>query len=104
MPPPHVSAHPIEVESGLPAQLPFGPGAVRPAVVRLDADAPAAALLDEGVLRSYHYAPSVRGDLLERLGRYAEAQTEFERAAGLTRNARERELLIARARACGERG
>ena len=61
------------------------------------------ALLGEGVLRSYHYAPSVRGDLLEKLGRYAEARAEFERAAGLAKNVREQELLIARAWACGER-
>jgi predicted RNA polymerase sigma factor len=61
------------------------------------------ALLAEGALRSYHYAPSVRGDLLEKLGRYAEARTEFERAAVLARNAREQELLLARACACAER-
>jgi predicted RNA polymerase sigma factor len=61
------------------------------------------ALLAEGVLRSYHYAPSVRGDLLEKLGRYAEARTEFERAAVLAKNAREQELLQARACACAER-
>jgi predicted RNA polymerase sigma factor len=42
----------------------------------------------------------VRGDLLAKLGRSAEARTEFERAAGLTRNARERELLLERAAAC----
>jgi predicted RNA polymerase sigma factor len=61
------------------------------------------ALLAEGVLRSYHYAPSVRGDLLEKFGRYAEARTEFERAAVLATNAREQELLKARAWACAER-
>ena len=61
------------------------------------------ALLAEGVLRSYHYAPSVRGDLLEKLGRYAEARAEFERAADLAKNAREHELLTARACACAER-
>ena len=58
------------------------------------------ALMTEGELASYHYAPSVRGDLLEKLGRAAEARAEFDRAAGLTRNARERDLLAARARAC----
>jgi predicted RNA polymerase sigma factor len=42
----------------------------------------------------------VRGDLLARLGRFAEAQPEFERAAALTRNSRERELLLARAASC----
>jgi RNA polymerase sigma factor (sigma-70 family) len=70
------------------------------------ADGPAAglalvdALLAEGSLDDYHYAPSVRGDLLEKLGRHAEAHAEFERAAALTKNARERELLRARAQAC----
>ena len=57
------------------------------------------ALLAEGSLDAYHYAPSVRGDLLEKLGRHAEARTEFERAASLTKNTRERDLLIARAEA-----
>ncbi|MGW2561050.1 RNA polymerase sigma factor [Streptomyces sp. NPDC001514] len=51
----------------------------------------------EPALRDYHLLPSVRGDLLARLGRTAEARTEFERAASLARNARERELLLARA-------
>ena len=47
--------------------------------------------------RSYHLLPSVRGDLLAKLGRCDEARAEFERAAALTRNARERELLLERA-------
>lgn len=55
------------------------------------------ALLSEGALEGYHYAPSVRADLLEKLGRGAEARAEFERAAALATNARERELLHARA-------
>jgi RNA polymerase sigma factor (sigma-70 family) len=55
------------------------------------------ALLAEPALRTYHLLPSVRGDLLERLGRFAEARIEFERAAVLTANARERELLHRRA-------
>jgi RNA polymerase sigma factor (sigma-70 family) len=59
-------------------------------------------LLDEPLLRNYHLLPSVRGDLLAKLGRHEEARTEFERAAGLTRNERERELLQARARACAQ--
>jgi RNA polymerase sigma factor (sigma-70 family) len=54
-------------------------------------------LLDEPLLHNYHLLPSVRGDLLSRLGRHAEARAEFERAAGLTRNERERVLLLARA-------
>jgi RNA polymerase sigma factor (sigma-70 family) len=57
------------------------------------------ALMAEPSLAGYHLLPSVRGDLLERLGRLAEARAEFERAAGLTRNGRERELLLERARA-----
>jgi len=59
-------------------------------------------LLSEPALKSYHLLPSVRGDLLRRLGRFAEARTEFERAAALTRNARERELMLERARACAD--
>lgn len=57
-------------------------------------------LVSEPSLKSYHLLPSVRGDLLFKLGRLAEAQTEFARAASLTRNAREREFLLERARAC----
>ena len=49
---------------------------------------------------SYHLLPSVRGDLLAKLGRHDEARAEFERAAALTRNARERALLLGRAAAC----
>jgi len=59
------------------------------------------ALADEPALRTYHLLPSVRGDLLERLGRSGEARVQFERAAALTHNARERALLVARADACG---
>jgi RNA polymerase sigma factor (sigma-70 family) len=58
------------------------------------------ALITEPSLKAYHLLPSVRGDLLRKLGRSDEARAEFERAAGLTRNARERELLLNRARAC----
>ncbi len=58
------------------------------------------ALADEPALRGYHLLPSVRGDLLVRLGRLAEARAEFVRAAGLCDNDRERELLEARAVAC----
>ncbi|WP_327722572.1 RNA polymerase sigma factor [Streptomyces sp. NBC_00490] len=73
------------------------------AVSRAQGPAPALeivdALIGEPALRDYHLLPSVRGDLLARLGRTAEARTEFERATGLARNARERELLTARLRA-----
>lgn len=59
------------------------------------------ALLDEPALRSYHLLPSVRGELLLKLGRADEARTEFYRAASLAQNVRERELLLSRARSCG---
>ncbi len=58
------------------------------------------ALTSEPSLEGYHLLPSVRGDLLAKLGRSDEARAEFERAATLTRNARERELLLLRAGAC----
>jgi RNA polymerase sigma-70 factor, ECF subfamily len=57
-------------------------------------------LQDDPVLKDYHLLPSVRGDLLRKLGRIEEARAEFERAASITRNARERELLLQRARSC----
>lgn len=60
-------------------------------------------LRSEPALKSYHLLPSVRGDLLDKLGRHDEARAEFERAAALTRNTRERDLLLERARASGER-
>ena len=56
------------------------------------------ALVSDPALKNYHLLPSVRGDLLTKLGRRDEARPEFERAASLTKNARERELLLARAR------
>jgi predicted RNA polymerase sigma factor len=55
-------------------------------------------LAGEPTLRNYHLLPSVRGDLLAKLGRRDEARVEFERAAALTRNTRERDLLLSRAR------
>jgi len=54
------------------------------------------ALVDEPAMKDYHLLPSIRGDLLEQLGRREEARVEFERAASLARNARERELLLKR--------
>ena len=54
-------------------------------------------LVKEGGLDGYHLLPAVRGDLLEKLGRVDEAGLEFERAAALTQNERERALLLARA-------
>jgi RNA polymerase sigma factor (sigma-70 family) len=73
------------------------------------ADGPAAglaivdALAEEGALATYHLLPSVRGDFLTKLGRHAEARAELERAASLTKNARERDLLLGRAAALGAR-
>jgi predicted RNA polymerase sigma factor len=58
------------------------------------------ALIAEPSLGGYHLLPSVRGDLLKKLGRFDEAHSEFKRAASLTRNSRERELLLDRAAAC----
>ena len=57
-------------------------------------------LRKEPALRDYHLLPSVRGDLLKKLGRFPEARVEFETAASMTRNSRERNLLLERARAC----
>ncbi|MGH7518277.1 MAG: RNA polymerase sigma factor [Gemmatimonadales bacterium] len=61
------------------------------------------ALTSEPSLKAYHLLPSVRGDLLAKLGRFDEARAEFDRAASLTRNARERALLLERARTCAAR-
>ncbi|MFD9884913.1 RNA polymerase sigma factor [Streptomyces alboflavus] len=83
----------VELNRAVAVSMAEGPG---PALALVDA------LASEPALRSYHLLPSVRGDLLARLGRFAEARGEFERAAGLTRNARERELLLGRAGRCGE--
>src|SRR5580692_8298385 len=59
------------------------------------------AIADDPALKSYHLLPSVRGDLLHKLGRVGEARAEFERAAALTQNTRERDLLLSRAASCG---
>jgi RNA polymerase sigma factor (sigma-70 family) len=78
----------VELNRAVAVSMAEGPAAALPIVD---------ALADERALRSYHLLPSVRGDLLDRLGRYAEARVEFERAAGLTGNTREQELLRRRA-------
>lgn len=80
----------VELNRAVAVSMAEGPAAALPLVD---------ALADEPALRSYHLLPSVRGDLLERLGRGPEARAEFEKAAALTRNARERDLLLARAAA-----
>ncbi|MFD9337140.1 RNA polymerase sigma factor [Streptomyces sp. NPDC060028] len=78
----------VELNRAVAVSMAEGP---RAALVLVDA------LAAEPALRAYHLLPSVRGDLLERLGRRAEARAEFERAASLTRNAREQALLRQRA-------
>ena len=60
------------------------------------------ALTSEPSLDGYYLLPSARGDLLDKLGRFDEAHAEFERAASLTRNEREREVLLKRAAACAQ--
>ena len=60
-------------------------------------------LVGEPSMRGYHLLPSVRGDLLAKLGRYDEAGAEFARAAALTQNVRERALLLGRAAMCTDR-
>ena len=82
----------VELNRAVAVSMAEGP---EPALALVDA------LAEEPALRDYHLLPSVRGDLLSRLGRTAEARAEFERAASLARNERERELLLARARECG---
>jgi len=84
----------VELNRGVAVAMAFGPAAGLDLVDALTA---------EPSLQGYHLLPSVRGDLLSKLGRFDEARAEFERAASLTRNTRERDLLLARAAAC-ERG
>jgi RNA polymerase sigma-70 factor (ECF subfamily) len=81
----------VELNRAVAVAMAFGPAAGLELVDALTA---------ERSLEKYHLLPSVRGDLLKKLGRLDEARTEFERAAALTRNARERDLLMERARAC----
>jgi len=81
----------VELNRGVAVAMAFGPAAGLEIVDTLRT-APA--------LKSYHLLPSVRGDLLMKLGRMAEARVELERAASLTRNARERALLLERAASC----
>jgi len=96
----------VRLYDELVAQLPSPIVELNRAVAVGMADGPRAglaavdALRTEPALKGYHHLPSVRGDLLAKLGRLGEAGEEFERAAALTRNARERDLLLERARAC----
>ena len=81
----------VELNRAVALSMAFGPAA---GLELIDT------LASEPSLKAYHLLPSVRGDFLFKLGRFVEAQAEFERAASLTRNARERELLLERVRAC----
>jgi len=81
----------VELNRAVAVGMAFGPAA---GLELVDA------LVSEPALTSYHLLPSARGDLLEKLGRSDEARAEFERAASLTQNVRERNLLLGRAAAC----
>jgi RNA polymerase sigma-70 factor, ECF subfamily len=85
----------VELNRAVAVSMVFGPAA---GLELVDS------LVKEPALVSYHLLPSVRADLLVKLGRLAEARKEFERAAALAQNARERELLLARAAACSTAG
>jgi RNA polymerase sigma-70 factor (ECF subfamily) len=82
----------IDLNRAVAVSMAFGPAAALEIVDELASDER---------LSAYHLLPSVRGDLLEKLGRFEEARTEFTRAAGLAQNARERTLLLGRATSCG---
>jgi RNA polymerase sigma factor (sigma-70 family) len=84
----------VELNRAVAVSMAFGPAQGLELVEELQ---------EEPALRSYHLLPGVRGDLLEKLGRLDEARAEFERAASLAQNLRERELLLGRARACGRK-
>ena len=83
----------IELNRAVAVSMAFGPAAGLELVNALTSDPS---------LQKYHLLPSVRGDLLTKLRRFDEARLEFERAASLTRNVRERELLLQRAKACAD--
>jgi RNA polymerase sigma-70 factor (ECF subfamily) len=82
----------VDLNRAVAVSMAFGPDAGLEIVDELISDAR---------LSTYHLLPSVRGDLLEKLGRFDEARTEFTRAAALAQNARERALLLGRAASCG---
>ena len=85
----------VELNRAVAVSMAFGPAA---GLELVDA------IADEPALRTYHLLPSVRGDLLAKLGRSEDARKDFERAAALAQNVRERDLLLARAKACETRG
>jgi RNA polymerase sigma factor (sigma-70 family) len=82
----------VELNRAVAVSMAFGPGQALEVVDEL---------ADDPALSTYHLLPTVRGDLLEKLGRTDEARREFERAASMAQNSRERELLLGRARDCG---
>jgi predicted RNA polymerase sigma factor len=84
----------IELNRAVAIAMAFGPAA---GLTLVDA------LAEEPALANYHLLPGVRGDLLTKLGRFDEARVELERAAALTSNHRERDLLLARAAECVQR-
>jgi RNA polymerase sigma factor (sigma-70 family) len=84
----------VELNRAVAVAMAFGPAA---GLERVDA------LAGDPALQRYHLLPGVRGDLLSKLGRFDEARVAFEEAASLTRNARERDLLLARADDCARR-
>ncbi len=85
----------ISLNRAVAVSMAYGPAAALPIVDELR---------NELRLTHYHLLPSVRGDLLEKLGRYDEARAEFARAAALAQNVRERELLLGRMAACDRAG
>ena len=84
----------VELNRAVAVGMAFGPAAALELVDALGA---------EPALRGYHLLPTVRGDLLEKIGRTGDARAEFERAAALAGNARERAVLLERAASCGLR-
>ena len=83
----------VELNRAVAVAMAFGPAAGLEVVETL---------LEADALKTYHLLPTVRGDLLAKLGRFDQARVEFERAASLTQNLRERGLLLERARACAD--
>jgi predicted RNA polymerase sigma factor len=85
----------VELNRAVAVSMALGPAAALPIVEQLR---------QSGALGGYHLLPSVHADLLEKLGRAEEAAQEFERAASMTQNAREQQVLLGRAAACRQRG
>ena len=84
----------VELNRAVAISMAYGPGPALEIVEELVA---------QGALKNYHLLQSVRGDLLQKLERFDEARREFEQAAGMTRNERERALLLERAAKCAEK-